>query len=116
MTSELIDVQKKLKESEKKFQVLFNNSTSGIAYHKIVYDINGKPVDYVITDVNPEYERILSLKKEQVINRKATDVYQLETPPYIDIFANVSDNQESISLETYFPPMDKFFNKKLNIK
>ena len=47
------------KETELMFQVLFNNSTSGIAYHRIVYDIKGNPIDYVITDVNPQYEKIL---------------------------------------------------------
>jgi len=109
LTSELFNIKEKLKESEEKFQVLFNNSTSCIAYHKFVYDINGKPIDYVITDVNPEYERILSFKKENVINRNATDVYQLENPPYIDIFAKVAETQESISFETRFPLMDKYF-------
>lgn len=109
MDANLFDAKKKLKESEQKFQVLFNNSTSGIAYHEVVYDINGKPINYVITDVNLEYEKILSLRRNDVINRKATDVYQLETPPYIDIYAKVADTQESVSFETYFPPLDTHF-------
>ena len=109
MDAKLFDAKKKLKESEQKFQVLFNNSTSGIAYHEVVYDINGKPINYVITDVNLEYEKILSLRRNDVINRKATDVYQLENPPYIDIYAKVADTQESVSFETYFPPMDAHF-------
>ena len=109
MTSELIDIKKKLKETEQKFKVLFNNSTSGIAYHKIVYDKNGKHIDYIITDVNPEYEKILLFRKDKFLNKRVTEIYPLEKAPYIDIFAKVADTQESISFEAYFAPLDTHF-------
>ena len=41
----------------------------GCALHKIMYNDSGKPYDYVIIDINPAYETILSLKKDQVIGR-----------------------------------------------
>ena len=46
-------IEIKLEKSEKKYRDLFNNSTSGIAYHEIILDNNGTPIDYLITDVNP---------------------------------------------------------------
>jgi len=66
--------EQKAKTSEKSFQVLFNNSTSGIAYHRIIYDQNQNPTDYIITDVNLKYEEILQIKRENVINKKSTEV------------------------------------------
>jgi len=104
------EAEKELKESEFKFRVLFNNSTSGIAYHKIIYDESGNPVNYEIIDVNPTYEKILSLKKEKVINKRATEIYQVSDAPYLDIFSKVAATQAAISFEAYFPPMDKHFN------
>ncbi len=108
--SDRMRAEKKIIESEKKFRVLFNNSTSGIAYHKFIYDVSGNPINYEITDVNPKYEKILSFKKEEVINKRATDIYQISSAPYLEIFSKVAATQESISFEAYFPPMDKNFN------
>ncbi len=101
--------EQKLNESEEKFRVLFENSTSGIAYHEIVYDSIGNPIDYVITDVNPFYEKILSFKKKNVINKMATEIYQVESAPYLNIFSRVTETQESYSFEALFPPMNKHF-------
>ncbi len=101
--------RKKLEDYEKNFQVLFNNSTSGIAYHRVVYDNLGNPVNYVITDVNPKYEKILLIKKEDVINRTATEAYNVEKAPYLGLYSKVADNQESITFETYFTSMDTHF-------
>jgi len=105
----IIKSRVKLEESEKEFQVLFNNSISGIAYHEMIYDNNGNPVDYIITDVNREYEKILSLKREQVIKRKATEVYQVENAPYLNVYSKVANTQESISFETFYPPMESHY-------
>ena len=91
------------------FQVLFNNSISGIAYHRIVYDIKGNPIDYVITDVNPQYEKILPFKREDVINKRATEVYHVESAPHIDIYSRVASTQVSTSFEAEFPPLEKYF-------
>jgi PAS domain S-box-containing protein len=101
--------EEKLKKSEEKFRVLFENFTSGVAFHRIVYDSTGNPLDYIIIDVNPQYESVLSLEKKKVINKRSTEVYQIESPPYFDIFLNVVETGESTSFETYFSPMNKHF-------
>ncbi|MFX1569759.1 MAG: PAS domain S-box protein [Promethearchaeota archaeon] len=105
------ELEQKTKKNylETTFQVLFNNSTSGIAYHKVVYDILGNPVNYIITDVNPQYEKILNIKKENVINQTATKVYNLDKAPYIEIYSKVAETQESVTFETYFPPIESHF-------
>jgi len=107
--TEKFNLEQKLKDSEKKFQVLFNNSTSGIAYHRIIYDDEENPINYIITDVNSQYEEILSIKKKDVINKTATEAYNVEQAPYIEIYSHVAATQESFSFESYFAPMDKYF-------
>ncbi len=102
-------VEQKLRESEKKYYTLYNNSSSGIAYHKIVYGHNQKPTDYIITDINPQFEKIMPLKKEDVINKKATDAYDVESAPFLEIYSNVADTGESTSFESFFPPLNKYF-------
>ena len=104
-----LEAEQKLEESEEKFRNLFSNATSGIAYHTIVYDAKGTPIDYIIKDVNPQYEKTLSFKREDVINKKATEVYKVDNAPYLNIFLKVVKIKESTTFETYFPPMNRDF-------
>jgi PAS domain S-box-containing protein len=103
------ELKQELKDFKEKYLVLFNNSTSGIAYHKILYSSNGKPINYIITDVNPQYETILQIKKEDVLNKIATEAYNVVEPPYIDIFSKVAETQKSHSFESYFQSVNKYF-------
>jgi signal transduction histidine kinase len=105
----IIEMKNKLEIQQKNTRVLFDSATTGIAYHEIIYDSSGKPIDYLIKNVNSQYEEILSIKKEKVVGKPATKVYKTEKAPYLDIYSNVSENMESISFETFFEPMNKFF-------
>ncbi len=104
-----VEAEQKLKETEKRFKILFDNSTSGIAYHKIIYDSDGNPINYIITDVNPQFNEILPFKREDVINVRATEAYKVEQAPYLDIYSEVAETQKSTSFETYFAPIDRHF-------
>jgi PAS domain S-box-containing protein len=99
-----------LRETEKKFAALYNSMTEGVALHDVAYDASGNAVDYVITDVNPSFERITGLPKKQAVGKKASELYGTEEPPYLDIYAKVASSGKPASFEAYFPPMQKHFN------
>jgi len=111
----IVDVTKRLKaekefeESEEKCCTLFLNATSGIAYHTIVYDAKGTPIDYIIRDINPQYEKILSFKREDVINKKSTEVYKVDNAPYLNIYSKVAKINKPTTFETYFQPLNRDF-------
>lgn len=98
----------RIKKSEKKFRDLFNATNEGICIHKIVYE-DDEAIDYKIIDVNPLYEKILGLKKEDVVGKLSTKAYGLDKPPYFKEYMNVVENDEVFEFETYFSPMDKTF-------
>jgi len=108
-SNDYLELEEDNKKLKIKYDFLFNNSTSGIAYHKIVYNAQGKPINYIITDVNPQYEKILSIKRKDVINKIATEIYNVKQAPYLKFYSKVADTQESFSFETFFPPMDTYF-------
>ncbi len=98
-----------LRISEEKFRKIFEHSNDGICLHELVYDDSGKPFDYRIVDVNSQYENILNLNKEDVIGNLATEVYSTKEPPYFNIFSEVALTGKSMTFETYYEPMDKYF-------
>ena len=101
--------EKEMVDSEEKYRLLFKHSLNGIAFHEIVYDSNANQINYVITDVNPMYELLLSIKREDAINKRATEVYRSDKPPYFEIYAKVADTLEPAFFDAYFEPMDKHF-------
>ncbi|MDD4858761.1 MAG: MASE3 domain-containing protein [Dehalococcoidales bacterium] len=102
-------VYNRLSQSEQKFRHLFVNMTEGFALHDIITDENGEAKDYRIMDINPAYEAITGLKREQVIGKKASELYGTGQPPYLDVYAGVAKGGLPADFETYFPPMGKHF-------
>ena len=99
-----------LRESEAKYHSLYDTMKEGVAIHEVVYDSSGEAKDYIILDVNPSYEKILGLKREKAVERKASELYSTGKPPYIEIYAKVASSGESTSFETCFEPQDKHFS------
>jgi|GEM_PF-3189396 len=107
--SDLRAAEAALRESETKYRSLFEGMIDGCALHEIVYDESARPVDYRILDVNPAYEKILGIPREKAVNRLATEVYADETPPYLDIYAQVAEGGEPVSFETPYEPFQQSF-------
>ncbi|MCX7786991.1 MAG: PAS domain S-box protein [Spirochaetes bacterium] len=101
---------KQLAESEQKYRSLFLSTTDGVAIHELVMDPSGNPVDYILLDVNPGFERITGLSRESVMGRRATEVYQNEPPPYLTVYARVVETGDISTFESYYPPMQKYFH------
>jgi len=99
-----------IKEIEEKYKSLYNSMNEGMALHEIVYDNNGKPIDYILLDINPQFEKITGLKKENVIGNRATRVYGVDEAPYLDIYSKVAITGNPTRFEITFTPMGKSFN------
>jgi PAS domain S-box-containing protein len=89
---------------------VYASMSEGLAIHDIIYDPSGKAFDYVVTEVNPAYEKITGLNSKAIVGKKATSVYSVDKAPYLDIYSQVASTGVPASFETYFPPMDKHFS------
>ncbi|OKY78697.1 MAG: Signal transduction histidine kinase containing PAS domain [Candidatus Methanohalarchaeum thermophilum] len=94
---------------KKRFKLAFEEMNEGLALHEIVYDETGDPVDYEILDVNPRFYEITSIKREDAVGKKATQVYRTDEAPYLDKYLKVAETGEPIQFETYYSPLDKYF-------
>jgi len=98
-----------LSDSEKKYRSLYSAMSEGVCLHEIVYDESDRAVDYRIIDVNPAYESIISLDRDDAIGKRASELYGTGKPPFLDIFSKVAETGTSTSFEIYWPPMEKHF-------
>ena len=98
-----------LKESEEKLSALFAAMTEMVVIHELVFDKEGNAVDYRLVDCNDAFSTITSMKKLDVVGKLATEVYQIDSAPYLDIYAKVAMTGESHEFTSYYPPMDKYF-------
>jgi len=99
-----------IKESEERFRSLFENMTEGVALHEMLYDEKGNPVDYRILNVNRTFERHTGISSKKAIGSLASILYGMASPPYISEYSMVAQYGNSFSFETYFQPMERYFN------
>ncbi len=98
-----------LQESEAKLHALFAAMTEMVVQHELVFDEEGKPVNYRITDCNQAFSRITGISRERALGRLATEVYGTDVPPYLREYAQVALSGKPYRYETYFAPMDRHF-------
>lgn len=105
-----IQAEADLSTSLNRFQSLFSSMTEGCGIHELVFDEQGQPINYILKNVNPSYEKILNVPANQVIGQLATDVYHVEEPPYLNIFSQVAITGEPYHFSTYFAPINIHFD------
>jgi PAS domain S-box-containing protein len=110
-----VDVSKDLLEelgvNNQQFKILFDNLPQGIAIYKMVYDSNGKPVDFILLDSNKVYDNIHYFKKDQ-IGRKATEFnpkIRDDNVDWIGVYGRVASTCVPEHFETYSKSRDKWF-------
>lgn len=90
------------------YQGLFDKMSIGLAVHELVVDSAGKPVDVRYLDVNPGYEQILGLKKEQVVGKTAKEIFPGLDPHWVDRYIKLVQTGEAISYEDYLEQKDLY--------
>jgi len=99
-----------LSESEGKLATLFSSMSEIVVLNDLVFDKQGVPVNYRMTDCNRAFVKITGIDRETALGRLATEVYDTDTPPYLEEFSRVALTGQSYRFETYFPPMEKTFS------
>jgi light-regulated signal transduction histidine kinase (bacteriophytochrome) len=91
---------------------LFDSMSEGFAYHRIVVDGSGKPVDYVFLDVNPAFSNITGLGMD-VVGRRATEVLPgIEKDPadWIGVYGKVALSRQAVTFEKYSTNLKKWYS------
>jgi PAS domain S-box-containing protein len=103
---------KALGGDRKQFDMFFDKMLNGFAYHKIVVDKTGKPIDYVFLEVNHAFEQMTGLKREHILGKKVTDALpgiEKETANWIGVYGRVALTGEPVQFENYNEALCKWF-------
>ncbi|HTY75810.1 MAG TPA: PAS domain S-box protein, partial [Candidatus Nanoarchaeia archaeon] len=93
--------------------MFFEKMIDGFAYHKIILDEAGKPIDYVFLEVNSAFEKMTGLEKKKIIGKKVTEVLNgIENDPadWIGRYGRVALTGEPSQFEDHAEPLDKWFH------
>jgi PAS domain S-box-containing protein len=99
------------REAEWKFRALFEKGPIGVAYHRMIYDASGRPVDYYFIDANQKY---IDLTGVDPRGRRVTEAFPgIEHDPGFDwmgTFGHVAKSGESIRFESYLQANKRWYD------
>ncbi|NQU26999.1 MAG: DUF3365 domain-containing protein [Candidatus Marinimicrobia bacterium] len=102
-----------LLKSEQRYKSLFTNMQNSFALHEMVFDQEGRPIDYIFLDVNNAFEKQTMLKSAEIIGEKVTAVLPgIEDDPgdWIGTYGAVVQTGDSISFESYSIPIGRWYS------
>ena len=102
------DITERLK-IEKDYQLLFTQMRNGFAAHEIICDGEGTPRDYRFITVNPAFEAMTGLKREQLIGKRVLEVLPQTEEYWIRTYGKVALTGVPMDFENYSAELDKYF-------
>ena len=95
--------------SDGRYRDLVENMADGYALQEALFNAQGEPYDYRYLEINSAFERILGLKREQVIGKTVLEILPDTEPYWLDTFQKVATTGETVHLEQYGQSFDRYF-------
>ena len=92
---------------------IFQNSPFGYAFHKIVMDETGKPIDYEFIEVNKAFEKLTGLKQSNIVGKNVTEAIPgIEKGEFdwIGFYGKVALEETEDSFEQFSEPLGKHYS------
>jgi PAS domain S-box-containing protein len=94
------------------YRFLIENLPDAFAYHQIVLDKHGAPVDYVFLDINRAFEKMTALKREELIGKKVTEILpgmEKSDFDWIGTYGRAALNCETTRFESFSEPLGRWY-------
>jgi signal transduction histidine kinase/CheY-like chemotaxis protein/HPt (histidine-containing phosphotransfer) domain-containing protein/PAS domain-containing protein len=99
-----------LREMEWKFQALFAQGPIGVAYHEMLHDAAGKPVDYRFLDANAAYLELTGVDPRGMTVRQAFPGIENDPFDWIGTFDHVARTGEPVRFEQYLQANGRWYD------
>jgi len=94
------------------YRLAMENMTDAFAYHRMIFDNEGHPVDYEFLDVNKAFEEMTGLKKDNIIGKRVTEVLpeiKDSSFDWIGTYGRIALTGETIHLEQHSEPLGRYY-------
>jgi PAS domain S-box-containing protein len=94
------------------YRAFFRNLPNALAYHRIILDDGGSPVDFVFIDVNEPFEDLFGVRKDRLIGRRIRDIKSRFTSIKLDklpVFSEVALTGEAAEFDQYFKFIERWY-------
>ena len=102
-------LETQLKESEKRYRLLFSTMYEAFALHEIILDEFGDPINYRFLDVNAKFEQMTGLAAADVVGKTVLEVLPGIESSWIETYGQVAKTGVPLTFENYTQTLDKFF-------
>ena len=99
--------QDELRRSEERYHSLFKNMLEGMAYCKMEFDADGRPVDFIYLAVNDAFEKLTGLKN--VEGKRITEIMpsiRQDNPEFLELYGRVATTGQPEKRELLLKPLD----------
>jgi PAS domain S-box-containing protein len=96
-------MQDALRQSEERYRALFNSMAQGFVLLEFTPDANGVPYESRFLDVNPAFERLTGLNRDDVIGKLASTIFPADHALWGRVYAKVVLTGEPLTVDHYSP-------------
>ena len=82
--------QEALQQSEERFRTLFMSMSEGFYLSEVLYEDQGHPCDYRYLEVNPKFEQMMGLSRDQIVGKRYKELVPVDTSHWLDIYFKVA--------------------------
>jgi len=106
--TERYQMEEELRRSEHRYRLLFKQMLDGFALLEEIYTEEGAPWNFVFLEVNPAFERIANLSRENIVGLTLQQVFPLLDPTYRELLHQVAEKEETITTEVCISSGEKY--------
>jgi len=103
-------MEERIKESEEKFRLLFENMTNAFALFEVVYDEIGAPIDGRFLSVNRAYEKVTQISSENLIGKMYLEVDPAADKEMVNAFRQVVITGKPVRREQFLEITKRYFD------
>lgn len=88
---------------------LVENMAEGYALQQALIDGQGRTYDFRYLEINPAFERILSVRREDIVGKTILEVFPSVEPHWLEAFAQVAMTGKPLKLQNWGTNTGRFF-------